>query len=606
MVPELERFREQYDIWRSHSRTIIENARSVAVAVQERNTTAAAAIAAFDAMRDHIDRMGELIERQFAAASTLSRQRELGEALSLVLNGDRDAYQAYVAQLLALEATNIDDLLIYDESNAENLQQTLERVNRAADLSGVAAQDLRIAFQEQYATWSTQSRRILELTLSSFETQRDTEDVSVLSAAAFQEMRDAIDVLGGMQETRAVMMIQQMERRISRTLVLYSVVVLLSFLLSIVVSIFIARSILHQLGKDPGVIAAITDSIANGNLAIDFDADRKKLVGVYASMKRMTEDLKRIIGEIDQSARNVASSSQQLNESAQQMSQGATEQAANAEEVSSSMEEMASNISQNTDNALQTEKIARQVARDAEEGGNAVHETVAAMQQIAEKISIIEEIARNTNLLALNAAIEAARAGDHGKGFAVVASEVRKLAERSQKAAGEIGELSSSSVAVAENAGTMLESIVPNVRKTAELVQEIAAASTEQKTGADQINQAIIQLDYVIQQNASSSEEMASMAEELSAQAENMNTVMQFFTLDEDKPRLLTAPGDAGTSGGAARSPEGWAPPRVASERVPENRRGLRWGVEDSLGTSRSKETGVTLRLGDDPDFEEM
>ncbi|MCG8479847.1 MAG: methyl-accepting chemotaxis protein [Spirochaetales bacterium] len=388
MIPEFERFREYYDVWRSRSRTIIENARSVAAAVRERNANVADAIVAFDAMRDHIDRMGELIQRQFVDATSGTRQRELGEALSLVLNGDRDAYQAYVSQLLALEATNIDDLVRYDESNAENLQQTLERVNRAADLSGTAARDLRDAFQEQYAVWSAQSRRILELTRSSFETQRNTEDISVLSAAAFQEMRDAIDVLGEMQETRAVMMIQRMERRIATAMITYGIVVLLSFLLSVAVSIVITRSILSQLGKDPSVIATITDSIANGVLAIDFDAGRKEFVGVYASMKRMTEDLRRIIGDIDQSARHVTSSSGQLNQSAQQMAQGATEQAANAEEVSSSMEEMASNISRNTDNALQTEKIARQVARDAEEGGRAVHETVEAMQQIAEKISM--------------------------------------------------------------------------------------------------------------------------------------------------------------------------------------------------------------------------
>jgi len=197
------------------------------------------------------------------------------------------------------------------------------------------------------------------------------------------------------------------------------------------------------------------------------------------------------------------------------------------------MEEMSSNIKQNADNAHQTEKIALKAAEDAREGGKSVTETVAAMKEIATKISIVEEIARQTNLLALNAAIEAARAGEHGKGFAVVASEVRKLAERSQTAAAEIRELSASSVEVAEKAGEMLTRIVPDIQKTAELVQEINAASNEQNTGTEQINKAIQQLDQVIQQNASSTEEIASTAEELSSQAEQLHDSIGFFNTGE-------------------------------------------------------------------------
>jgi methyl-accepting chemotaxis protein len=198
------------------------------------------------------------------------------------------------------------------------------------------------------------------------------------------------------------------------------------------------------------------------------------------------------------------------------------------------MEEMVSNIRQNADNAQQTEKIALKAAQDAQEGGKAVIETVAAMKEIANKISIIEEIARQTNLLALNAAIEAARAGEHGKGFAVVATEVRKLAERSQIAAGEINKLSGSSVEVAERAGEMLNRIVPDIQRTAELVSEINAASNEQNSGSEQINKAIQQLDKVIQQNASATEEMASTSEELSSQAERLMEVLEFFQIEGD------------------------------------------------------------------------
>ena len=196
------------------------------------------------------------------------------------------------------------------------------------------------------------------------------------------------------------------------------------------------------------------------------------------------------------------------------------------------MEQMTSNIRQNADNAMQTEKIAVKSADGARQGGKAVEETVHAMKEIANKISIIEEIARQTNLLALNAAIEAARAGEHGKGFAVVASEVRKLAERSQKAAAEISQLSASSVEVAERAGALLGQMVPDIQKTAELVQEINAASREQDLGAGQINKAIQQLDQVIQQNASASEEMSSTAEELSSQAEQLQSTIAFFRVD--------------------------------------------------------------------------
>ena len=306
--------------------------------------------------------------------------------------------------------------------------------------------------------------------------------------------------------------------------------------LGILMAVVIARGILGPVRK--GVQFA--EALSKGNLAAKLDLDQKDEIGqMGAALSSMAENLGGIVAEIRNASDQVASGSRQLSSSSEEMSQGATEQAAAAEEASSSMEQMAANIRQNADNALQTEKIAQKSAADAREGGKAVAETVDAMKQIAQKIGIIEEIARQTNLLALNAAIEAARAGEHGKGFAVVAAEVRKLAERSQHAAGEISELSGSSVDIAEKAGEMLARMVPDIQKTAELVQEIAAASREQDAGAEQVNKAIQQLDTVIQQNASASEEMASTAEELSGQAEQLQNTIAFFKAGEDDSGAL-------------------------------------------------------------------
>jgi methyl-accepting chemotaxis protein len=289
--------------------------------------------------------------------------------------------------------------------------------------------------------------------------------------------------------------------------------------------------------------AALANEIAQGNLMVEAKPQSDKdTLGI--ALERMVEKLRQIVSEAFTAAQNVSAGSQELSASAEQLSQGATEQASSAEEASSSMEEMASNVKQNADNANQTEKIAAQSAKDAEASGAAVGRAVNAMQTIAEKITIVQEIARQTDLLALNAAVEAARAGEHGRGFAVVASEVRKLAERSQAAAAEIGTLSTETVKVAQEAGNMLSKLVPDIKRTAELVEEITAACREQDVGSAQINQAIQQLDKVGQQNASASEQVSSTSEELASQAEQLQSTIAYFRIEQAGKGHAPAPID--------------------------------------------------------------
>jgi methyl-accepting chemotaxis protein len=289
---------------------------------------------------------------------------------------------------------------------------------------------------------------------------------------------------------------------------------------------------LNTMTANLNATAAVADAIASGDLTVAAKPlSEKDTLGI--SLENMVIKLREVVGQVTSAAENMSAGSQELSASAEQLSQGSTEQASSTEEASSSMEEMAANVKQNAENAQTTEKMAAQSSRDAEASGVAVGKAVEAMQTIAQKINIVQEIARQTDLLALNAAVEAARAGEHGKGFAVVASEVRKLAERSQAAAAEIGTLSTDTVKVAQEAGSMLAKLVPDIKKTAELVEEITAACREQDVGSTQINQAIQQLDKVTQQNAAASEEVSATSEELAAQAEQLQNTIAFFRLDE-------------------------------------------------------------------------
>jgi methyl-accepting chemotaxis protein len=301
--------------------------------------------------------------------------------------------------------------------------------------------------------------------------------------------------------------------------------------LLVAIGLFILNGIMKQLGGDPSYAQEIVRLVADGDLTAEVQVKPGDTSSLLAAMKGMIEKLSRVVQEVNNGAEALASASEEVSATAQSLSQAASEQAAGTEETSASVEQMTASISQNTENAKVTDGIASKAALEAAEGGEAVKSTVAAMQQIAKKISIIDDIAYQTNLLALNAAIEAARAGEHGKGFAVVAAEVRKLAERSQVAAQEIEQVASSSVELAEKAGNLLNEMVPNIRRTSNLVQEITAASEEQSAGVGQINAAVTQLSQTTQQNASSSEELAATAEEMSGQAEQLQQAMSFFKL---------------------------------------------------------------------------
>jgi methyl-accepting chemotaxis protein len=316
------------------------------------------------------------------------------------------------------------------------------------------------------------------------------------------------------------------------------IILVIGLLLGFGTAAWIIRGIMQQLGAEPPVILEIAEKIAAGDLESELVNGKGKVVGVLAAMITMRDKLVSVISEVNRSSIALSAASEQVSGTAQSLSQGASEQAASVEETSASVEEMGSSINQNSESARMTDGIATESSNAAKEGGESVIATVQAMKDIAGKITIIEDIAYQTNMLALNAAIEAARAGEHGKGFAVVAAEVRKLAERSQVAASEISELTGDSVKVAENAGGLLEQMVPDIARTAELVQEISAASEEQASGVSQITSAMQQLDQVTQQNAAGSEELAATAEEMRGQSQSLIEMISFFKLQSNASNM--------------------------------------------------------------------
>jgi methyl-accepting chemotaxis protein len=461
-----------------------------------------------------------------------------------LIEADRDAYQSNLAiasSLMYVADKNAEKAASQLKDIESNKNQVLERFTIFEQIYNEAGKETVPAFavfHEKFLRFSALTKE-----LSDDLAAMNMEKVGSLYygeyTTVFGEMRTTMDELTGIMLAETGSDFSDSNAAYNTILILLAVVSGAILLLSVFFALILSFSISIPLSQ----LEDFASRIGGGDLAVfvaeKLAAQKDEFGDLTRNLQEMKTRVSAVIANMRDVSASVGSGSRELSSTAQTLSQGASEQASSVEEISSSMEEMTSNIKQNADNAQQTERIAQKSSQAAEEGGRAVSATVSAMKEIASKIGIIEAIARSTNMLALNASIEAARAGEYGKGFAVVASEVGKLAERSQKEAGEISKLSIQSVTIAEQAGATISALIPEIRRTAELVQEISASSNEQNSGAEQINLAIMQLDKVVQQNAAVSEEAAAMSEELAGQAEQMQDTMGFFKIGEDEKKAV-------------------------------------------------------------------
>jgi methyl-accepting chemotaxis protein len=419
----------------------------------------------------------------------------------------------------------------FDKQEAK-VQENITTVIRLQRADGLATKDTEELLQEHLSLGKKYRDALATFKFADPESGKKVDKlVTGMDRAANNQMSDISDNM-------VVEFAQHLKDSNAATNKHYAVSVKKLMLISLVASLLmigamalVFRDLFKLLGGEPAYTAEVVTQVANGNLAVAIALKTGDSTSLLATVARMREQLAQVITEVSSSADALSSASEEVNSTAQSLAQGASEQAASVEETSASMEQMSASIAQNNQNASITDGMAQKAAQDAATGGQAVASTVGAMQKIADRIGVIDDIAYQTNLLALNAAIEAGRAGEHGRGFAVVASEVRKLAERSQVASQEIGALARETVVRAEEAGKLLEAMVPSIRKTADLVQEISAASSEQATGVGQINSAITQVSQTLQHNASASEELSSTAEEMSGQAIRLQEAMTYFRL---------------------------------------------------------------------------
>ena len=450
---------------------------------------------------------------------------------------------AYISFLQGKERAGIERAVLTNTFAANRFADGL--YNQFVSL--VAKQDAYMSLFSAFASPKMQSSYQQLLSDSSFlevdkmrkiAMQQSNGPFNVDPTYWFKTITTKINLLKSQEDLLSEQLLQtaqQLKNDSLYALYLSSVLSALAIIIALVMGWRVGLGILSALGGEPDDLRHVAQKIAAGDLCVELQNNASQH-SLSAAMSLMTKQLNQIVSKVQNASAHIAQSSWQINESVQSLSSGASEQAASVEETSSSLEEMSANVNQNADNAKQTEKMAEAASQKAEQGGQAVDETVKAMLSISDKIGIIEDIAYRTNLLALNAAIEAARAGEHGKGFAVVAAEVRKLAGRSEEAAGEISDLAKNSVLVSEKAGRLLNEIVPSTQKTAELVQEITASSEEQAGGIAEINGAVSQLDTVTQHNAALSEQLASTAEEMNSQADMLKETMAFFTINESEP----------------------------------------------------------------------
>ncbi|KAA9008007.1 methyl-accepting chemotaxis protein [Histidinibacterium aquaticum] len=441
--------------------------------------------------------------REHLLAERPEVQREIEEEIE----SSRIAHDTLLAELRSLATAEGEALLAEYVATAEQLRQTAGRAMAISATDNIRA--YRLLSGEGQDLWAQMELKLDEILQDNRRTMAEAaENADTLYARA------RLTILGLM-------------------------------ILALLVSTGVAAWLILGISRGLNRAISIARQVASGDLTSTAHLrGNDEVTDLLRSQNEMVEKLRKVVGDVSGGASNVAAGAGQMASTSEELSQGATEQASSTEEASSSMEQMAANIKQTAENASETEGVAQKSAKDARASGKAVAEAVEAMKTIAERIMVVQEIARQTDLLALNAAVEAARAGEHGRGFAVVASEVRKLAERSQTAAGEISSLSTNTVKAAEEAGQMLDGLVPDIERTAELVIQISGASQELATGATQVNSAIQQLDKVTQENTSASEQLSSTAEQLAAQADTLRSTMSYFRLaaSEFQPTTRTTP----------------------------------------------------------------
>ena len=487
-------------------------------------------------------------------ASTVELATNWLPSVRELLTMKSDVNRLRVLEFRAVAAKDPSDIASLEKEMIEKVADIKKgQGNYERLISEPEEKQLYAVFTANQASFMVEHAKLVDLA----HADKDVEANALLLGASLQHynaMRSGLDKLSDINVNGSVRSAEH-AAEVYTSARLWTIGILgVCTVLGLLLAYAITRSLTRQLGGEPAHVAEIATRVSNGDLTLEIETRQNDNSSVLFAMKSMVAKLSRVVTEVNSSAEALAGASEEVSATAQSLSQASSEQAAGVEETSASIEQMTASITQNTENAKVTDGMATKAASDSAEGGEAVRATVAAMKQIAQKIGIIDDIAYQTNLLALNAAIEAARAGEHGKGFAVVAAEVRKLAERSQVAAQEIGTVAGSSVELAEKAGRLLDQMVPNIKKTSDLVQEITAASEEQSSGVTQINSAVSQLSQTTQQNASSSEELAATAEEMSGQAEQLQQAMSFFKL-ADSHMAVHAPSEPPRRRPAANKP---------------------------------------------------